>query len=147
MSAPRVYLDTNITIHFVEQHQQVFPALLQRMFGDQGQALVIGVTSDLVRMEARVRPMRDGDHALLARFDAFFATLRADTMAMDAGVFDLATRLRASHGLKTPDALHLAVALTARCDAFWTNDQRLATVAQGHLPTETFADAAPHSPR
>lgn len=40
-------------------------------------------------------------------------------------VFGQATDLRVIHNLKTPDALHLAAALTANCDQFWTNDQQL----------------------
>ena len=44
-------------------------------------------------------------------------------------VFDLATELRAEHGIKTPDALHLAAAIHGGCDALWTNDKRLARAA------------------
>lgn len=40
-------------------------------------------------------------------------------------IFDLALRLRVQHGLKTPDALHLATAMHYRCVEFWTNDDRL----------------------
>jgi predicted nucleic acid-binding protein len=41
----------------------------------------------------------------------------------------LATRLKAVHGIKTPDALHLACALHHGCTEFWTNDDRLTKVA------------------
>lgn len=39
--------------------------------------------------------------------------------------------LRARHGLRTPDALHRAVAQLAGCDELWTNDNRLAAAAEG----------------
>jgi len=41
-------------------------------------------------------------------------------------------------GLKTPDAVHLAAALNARCDELRTNDLRLANAAQGRLCIVTF---------
>jgi predicted nucleic acid-binding protein len=49
--------------------------------------------------------------------------------------FDLATELRARHGLKVPDALHLAAAIEGGCDEFWTNDTRLDKAASGYLKT------------
>ncbi len=55
-------------------------------------------------------------------------------------VFDLATELRAQHGLKTPDALHLAAALRAGCDEFWTNDEHLAKAAAGRIGIVVFDD-------
>jgi predicted nucleic acid-binding protein len=46
-------------------------------------------------------------------------------------VYLQAAQLRARFGLKTPDALHLACAQYHRCDALWTNDDRLAQASQG----------------
>ena len=34
-------------------------------------------------------------------------------------------------GLRTPDALHLACAQHHRCEALWTNDDRLASASHG----------------
>ena len=57
---------------------------------------------------------------------------------MHTATFDLATDLRARHGLKTPDALHLATALEQGCDEFWTRDRRLESAAGTHLRVVTF---------
>lgn len=38
---------------------------------------------------------------------------------------DRATEIRARHGFKTPDAIHLACAVTTKCDLFLTNDKQL----------------------
>ncbi len=38
---------------------------------------------------------------------------------------ELATELRARHGFKTPDALHIATALDASADVFVTGDRAL----------------------
>ena len=41
-------------------------------------------------------------------------------------VFEWAALVRAQTGLKTPDALHIATALTHSCAELWTADERLA---------------------
>jgi predicted nucleic acid-binding protein len=50
---------------------------------------------------------------------------------MPEPVYLQAGQLRARFGLKTPDALHLACAQHHRCDALWTNDDRLAQASEG----------------
>lgn len=50
-------------------------------------------------------------------------------LPIDKETFERALRLRVGFRLKTPDALHLAVAHQFGCEAFWTNDNRLAAAA------------------
>ena len=47
-------------------------------------------------------------------------------------VYKEAARLRAEFGIKTPDALHLATARYHNCTELWTNDDRLASVANNY---------------
>ena len=61
------------------------------------------------------------------------------TLVNDRPVFDKATRLRAAHRLKSPDALHLAAAIESHCTQFWTNDRRLAAAAAGHLEVHALS--------
>jgi predicted nucleic acid-binding protein len=89
----------------------------------------------LTRFECRVKPLAQGNQALLTRFETFFARDDITRIELSAMVFDLATRLRAQHRLKTPDALHLAAAIEAGCDEFWTHDDRLNKAARGYLDT------------
>jgi uncharacterized protein len=84
------------------------------------------VVSDLVRLECRVVPLRNGDSELLGRFETVFAA--AEFARFTPAVFDRAAELRAYHRIKTPDALHLAAAIEHGCDEFWTNDDRLASI-------------------
>ncbi|NCO34173.1 MAG: hypothetical protein AUJ92_10065 [Armatimonadetes bacterium CG2_30_59_28] len=44
---------------------------------------------------------------------------------LSRSVLERATKVRAFFTIKTPDALHLAAALDAKCDVFYTNDHRL----------------------
>jgi predicted nucleic acid-binding protein len=91
------------------------------------------VLSELSRLECRVKPLREGDVDTLHAFDRFFASARIEYAALTRTMFDRATELRAHQGLKTVDALHLAAALDAGCDAFWTNDRRLERAAAGRI--------------
>lgn len=85
------------------------------------------IVSDLVRLECRVLPLRNGDDFAIAEFERFFRQNRP--IRVGQRVFDVATGLRARTRLATPDALHLASAIQRGCDEFWTNDHRLDRVA------------------
>jgi predicted nucleic acid-binding protein len=85
--------------------------------------------SPLVEMECLVLPMRQQRVELIERFRDFFALNQR--LSISDAVFSQATELRARHGLKTPDALHLATALHYGCTELWTNDDRLNKVAGG----------------
>jgi predicted nucleic acid-binding protein len=67
--------------------------------------------SRLSWLECRVRPAREGDHATLAAFDAFFARPDLVWVELTRDVVELATAIRVRHGLRTPDALQAASCL------------------------------------
>lgn len=89
--------------------------------------------TNLTRLECRVMPIRESDSGLLALYDRFFARPDVTKIPLTNAVYDLATDLRARQRIKTPDALHLAAAITAGCDEFWTNDRDLEKAAEGRL--------------
>lgn len=82
------------------------------------------VTSRISRLECRSKPMSARDSALLARYDATFATARV--VDVTAAIVERATELRARYGFRTPDAIHLATASEANVDVFLTGDASLA---------------------
>ncbi len=126
-----VYLDSNMVIYFVEQNEAFFYPLKALLLNPANPVKVM--YSDLLRMETTVLPLQLGDQDLLMRYDNFFTALQTPPIPMSTRVFELATQLRATHRLKTPDALHLSAAICGRCDEFWTNDHRLANAAQGKI--------------
>jgi predicted nucleic acid-binding protein len=83
--------------------------------------------SPLVRLEVLVKPMRLRDTPLVQAFE--HALSDQEWLPMNDAIFALALTLRAQHGIKTPDALHLATALHHGCTEFWTNDNRLKAAA------------------
>ena len=132
-----VYPDACILIYLVEDRAHWAQTIRQRLEPVHEPVPEL-VFSELTRLECRVQPLKTGNAPALQGFDKFFATRGYRYQAMDRKVFDLATQLRAQHGLKTPDALHLAAAISAGCDEYWTNDQRLAKAAQNKLRIVTF---------
>jgi len=123
-----VGLDTSPFIYYVEANPAYTP-IIDPFFDalDRGELRV--VTSIITVLETEVRPMRDGDAALVARYDELLLeTLHIDTREVTTAVAREATRLRARYNLRTPDALQIATALHAGANAFLTNDQRLAIV-------------------
>ena len=117
------YLDSSTVIDVTDpdapRHGDVVSALSKVQPEDR-------CASDLVRLECMVGPLKSGDPARIADVIGFFGILRV--FAIRSADCDLAARLRADHGLKTPDALHLAIALGNRCDEFWTSDRDLVKI-------------------
>ena len=138
----RIYLDANATIYFVEKVAPYYQGIRQRMTDAQDKPEVHCVINELLLMEVRVKPLRDQDLATLASYESYFGAFASHTIALDKSVFELATQLRVQHRVKTPDALHLAAAIHAGCDQFWTNDGRLAKAAEGHI--EVINIGEPH---
>jgi predicted nucleic acid-binding protein len=120
----RIYLDSCIVIYLIEDHPVYKPPIEQALIQYIDSEFCV---SPLVKMECLVAPLRRNDQALLHKFEQFF--LRPTMLSIPEPLFYQAARLRADYGLKTPDALHLAIALYHGCDQLWTNDDRLSNVA------------------
>lgn len=114
----RIYLDTAPIIYIVEQVLPYRDALDKRLVGSG----IVLVTSDMSRLECRVKPLRDNNVSLLADYDIFFQNAIQETVLLSKDVIDRATEIRATYGFSTPDAIHLAAATIAKCDSFLTND-------------------------
>jgi predicted nucleic acid-binding protein len=84
------------------------------------------LTSQLSRLECRVKPLRNRDTALLALDDAFFTGAEVGLLEVTEAVLEKATEIRADLNLKTPDAIHLASAILAGVSEFLTGDRNLA---------------------
>lgn len=123
-----VGVDTSIFIYFIEEHPQFLPLLLPlfREVDEGGKELV---TSALTLLEVLVVPYRSGDHLLAQRYEALLTQSRGVRVTeISRDHLRAAAQLRASTGVKTPDALQLVAALAARCATFLTNDRALPTI-------------------
>jgi len=122
----RAYLDTCCVIYPIE-NVPGFSATMRAHLANHPD--VILCVSPLVRLETLIKPLTDGNQVLVQDYEDFLAAQQ--WLPMTDSDFDYATRLRAMHRLKTPDALHLATALRHSCTEFWTNDDRLNKAAAG----------------
>ena len=129
----KVYLDTAPLIYAVEEVAPWATLVQARISMPEVQA----VTSDLALLECRVRPLRLGQQDVIRNFDRFFEEGLAEVIPLTQAVMLRAAKLRANYEwLRTPDAIHLAAALTGNCDVFLTNDQRLGRCTE--IPVEVL---------
>ena len=113
------------SFYFIEEHPKYLP-LVEPLFKEADEGLRELTTSALTLLEVLVVPYRSGDHLLAARYEAILSRSRGVRMVeISRKEMRAAAQLRASTGLKTPDALQLAVALVAGCRTFLTNDRGL----------------------
>ncbi len=120
----RLYLDASTVIFLIEGGpplREKVRARLRRSV-DAGDELV---ASDLTRFECRIRPLRSRDYAALDAYAAFFTGAEVVVEPVSRSAWDLAAKVRAEHGLKTPDAIHVACALSLDCELLLTGDERL----------------------
>jgi len=120
-----VGVDTAAFIYFIEAHPTYLPAVRPLFAAADREELTI-VTSALTLLEVLVIPYRAGNLMLASRYDALLNRSRGMLLReIDRGQLLNAAHLRAVAGVRTPDALQLAAALSEGCTAFVTNDQRL----------------------
>jgi predicted nucleic acid-binding protein len=119
-----IFCDSVILIYYLDhvgpfQVRAAHRLAALRAAGDQ-----IAV-SDLIRLECRVQPIKLSDTTALQKFDTFFSLPDIRLVPLTTAVYDRATTIRAQHGFRTIDALHLAAAVEAGCGGFLSNDGRL----------------------
>ena len=118
----RIALDTSIFIYQLESNAR-YVLLADTIFQWLGRPEHQAVTSTITMTELLVHPYRDrGEHQV----DEFYALLTTYPnlawIPPDLEVADIAARIRATHRLRTPDALQAATAVHARATGVVTND-------------------------
>jgi predicted nucleic acid-binding protein len=121
-----VALDTSVFIYLIEE-DPTYLRLIVPLFvaADLGNLRL--VTSGVTLLEVLVRPYRAGNIPLAARYESLLTGSKGvDLKEIDRSQLRTAAQIRAvSPGVRAPDALQLAAALTEECSAFVTNDRRL----------------------
>lgn len=121
----RIYLDASVVILRFEGRAEVRERLYER-FRDALEGGDELFASELTRLECRVGPLRHGNEDMLERYDEFFSGRDVTIASFSRDAWDFAADVRAKHRLSTPDALHVACAVTSGCDLLLTADARLA---------------------
>jgi len=126
----RLFLDTAPVIYYVEKNPQYLPQT-DAIFNLLDQGAFTAVTSPITLAECLVYPYRQGNVRVQQDFTELivhgYSTL---CIGIDEKVGVKAAQLRASYNLVLPDALQIACALAAGCDAFLSNDIALKRVSE-----------------
>lgn len=140
------FLDSSALIYYFEgaaPFRNAVVHVLRDIKAEHTEAVI--TVSRVGVMECRVKPLREGNLTLLAQYDAFF--VQAKIVELSASVVDVATHLRASTGLKTPDALQAASALSiADACTFVSGDAGFARVPGLRL-RQVNAPVSPATPK
>ena len=124
-----VGLDTAPLIYFIERHPAYLP-LVRPFFVAVEDGLIRALTSTLTLTEVLIHPYRRNDADLAHQYYRILhGAPNLSMCATSAQIAADAARIRAVYGLKTPDAIQLATALSEKATAFLTND-----AAIGSLP-------------
>jgi len=128
VGAGPVALDTCVFIYLIKEHPDHLP-ILAPLYAAVDAGQLPAVTSALTILEVLVVPLRHGDAALAVRYEALLRGSRGlETVDVSAAILRDAAALRASTGLRTPDAIQLATALARGCSALVTNDRAFPSV-------------------
>jgi predicted nucleic acid-binding protein len=121
-----VGLDTAPLIYFVEEHPVYLP-LVEHFFEALQRGEIQVVTSTLTLTEVLVHPYRRGDNTLARQYSRILLNApNLRMLAVSPEIASEAARIRAAHGLRTPDCIQLATARVGNATAFLTNDAGLA---------------------
>ncbi len=136
----RVLLDTVTLIYFLERNAR-YAGRAEAVFRRIEAGRLQGVIANLVFSELLAPLYRRGDTraaAGLANRLLHFKNL--EVVALTTGISMEAARLRADHGLRTPDAIHAATAISAQASGILTNDKRLKALSREGLRVWLFDD-------
>lgn len=118
----RIALDTPVFIYQLENNPR-YVGLTDRVFSWLESAGGWGVTSTITMTELLVQPYRDGDQRRVDEFYGLLSTYpNLEWIAPSLEIADVAARIRATQGLRTPDAMEAATALQAGASGMITND-------------------------
>jgi|HubBroStandDraft_5_1064220.scaffolds.fasta_scaffold101169_2 predicted nucleic acid-binding protein len=125
LSGAVVGLDTAPLIYLIEENSAYLPIVRPFFEGvDRGEFRVI--TSVVTLAEVLVHPMREGDHDLADQYRRILLQAKhVVTLPVSEAIAEQAAELRARHGLRMPDAIQLATAVSGGATSFLTNDTQL----------------------
>ena len=108
-----IFLDANIVIYQVEAvpafREKVHSAVADILVEHPGSWFSV---SRLSLLECLVKPVRERSAPIIERYQSFFSANDLTIVEINSQVIDRALMLRADTGLRTPDAIQAASALT-----------------------------------
>jgi predicted nucleic acid-binding protein len=126
----RVFLDSAPVIYFIENNVD-FHARLEPLFARIDSRSIQAVVSPVTLAECLVLPLELGNTDLADVYaHALTSGETMELVTIDKTVAIQAAKVRAKYGLALTDAVQVATAIAARCEAVVTNDTAYAKVAE-----------------
>ena len=121
----RVLLDTVALIYFLEENER-YSKSAEKIFSRIESGQLQGVIASLVFAELLVPLYRSGDPQAATGLSNRLRNFRnLEVIPLTTEISMGAARLRADYGLRTPDAIHAATAISTQSTGILTNDKRL----------------------
>jgi uncharacterized protein len=119
----KIFFDTNVFIYMFEGLEPYRTRMIEirRRMMERGDRIV---TSTMTLGELLVKPTKLGQSSLIEQYDRAVRST-AEVVSFDAQVAWRFASLRATHNLRSADAIQLACAAHTGVDLFLTNDQHL----------------------
>jgi predicted nucleic acid-binding protein len=118
----RIALDTSVFIYQLQANAK-YVGLTDEIFVWLQRSKSQGVTSTVTTTELLVQPYRERSQQQADEIYGLLSTFpNLAWIAPSLEIADTAARLRAEHGLRTPDALQAATAIGSSATALVTND-------------------------
>jgi predicted nucleic acid-binding protein len=123
-----VGLDTAPLIYLIEQNEAYLRSV-RAFFEAMSQGEFQVVTSTLTLTEVLVHPLRSGRLELAHQYrEILLDQENLSIVPVSVAIAEVASELRATQNLRTPDAIQIATAIQEDAAFFLTNDVRLTAV-------------------
>jgi len=126
----RLYIETAPLIYYVEANP-TYVTKMDAIIEAVEQTSIEAVSSVIILTEVLSQPIKLGNTKLEQEYrNILLHSGGFELLPVTAQIAESAAELRARYNLRTPDALHVATAIAAGCDALLTNDAGVRRVAE-----------------
>ncbi|MBI4378603.1 MAG: type II toxin-antitoxin system VapC family toxin [Nitrospinae bacterium] len=126
----RVCIDSSPIIYFIEKDPK-FHGVLHPIFTEINAGNVDAITSTIALLEVLVLPFKTDNKFLTEKYREILLNSKGFSVyEVTNEISELAARLRAKYGIRTPDAILVATSIHYGARAFLTNDSTLKNVIE-----------------
>lgn len=117
-----IALDTMAFIYLFEENEKYIDTV-KAIFENIEKGGLEAITSTVTVVECLTKPLKKSDFPLVAKYKTAFRNFpNLEVIPLSMEVAEKAASIRARYGLKTPDAIQIAIGVLRKARAFVTND-------------------------
>jgi predicted nucleic acid-binding protein len=127
----KIMFDTAPVIYFIEEHKD-FGKITDDIFKViKNDSTYYSFSSVITLTEVLTKPLREGRKDIVEKYRNFLLNSSNFTIyPVDSLIAEKAAELRAQYGLKTPDAIQIAIGIENNGTIFISNDKNLKIVKE-----------------